>query len=240
MQLDFKERVKRLPEYRHELKYRITPFDMQILSSRLRYVMQPDPHARADGTYLIRSLYFDNPSDRALKEKTLGMPSREKFRIRYYNLDPTYIRLEKKSKINRLTQKESAPLSAADCRRILSGDMSFLSVSEDPLHREFYAKARLSSLTPKSVVDYTRRTFIHPTADTRITLDYNIRTGLRICDFLDPALPTVPCDAVEDDRICILEVKYNEFLPEHIQAILQTEGLRMSPFSKYEISRRYD
>ncbi len=234
------EEVMSLPAYRHELKYRMTPWDMEILSSRLRCVMQSDPHARADGTYLIRSLYFDNATDRALKEKTLGLPRREKFRIRYYNLDCDFIRLEKKSKINRLTQKESAPLTKAQCARILAGDMSHLASSEEPLHREFFAKAQLWSLKPKSIVDYTRRTFISPLADTRITLDYNIRCGTRLTDFLSPTLTTLPCDAVEDGRICILEVKYNQFLPDHIGAILQTEGLRLAPFSKYEISRRYD
>ncbi len=229
-----------MSDYRHELKYRIAPGDMQILIARLSRVMQPDPHANADGTYLIRSLYFDNATDRALKEKTLGMPRREKFRIRYYNFDTSYIRLEKKSKINRLTQKVSAPLTEAECRRIISGDLSFLTASEHPLLREFYAKAKLGSLTPKSVVDYTRRTFVCPIAETRVTLDYNIRTGIRACDFLNPALPTVPCDAPEDGRICIMEVKYDAFLPDHIRAIIQSDGLRLAPFSKYEISRRYD
>ncbi|MBP3919025.1 MAG: polyphosphate polymerase domain-containing protein [Clostridia bacterium] len=227
--------------YRHELKYHISYGQMQILTRRLASVMQPDAFARADGTYLIRSLYFDNLQDRALKEKVYGTSRREKFRIRYYNLDPTFIRLEKKSKINRLTSKESTPLTAAQCEQILRGDIPSLAGEASPnLLNEFYAKTQLYSLIPKAVVDYTRRTFVYPVSDTRITLDYHIRTGMRVVDFLNPALPTVPCDAAEDAPICILEVKYNEFLPLHIAALLQTDDIRIAPFSKYEVSRRYD
>lgn len=228
------------PRYRHEIKYVIDRFQMTQLDRRLSAVMTPDRHAGEDGTYFIRSLYFDNAQDKALKEKSLGLPRREKFRLRYYNLDPSYIRLEKKSKINRLTDKQSTLITKEECERILAGDIAFLSTSDKELMREFYAKMRLHGLIPKSVVDYTRKTFVCPIADTRITLDYNIRSGIRATDFLNTDLATVPCDAAESEPICILEVKYNEFLPGHIAALLQTPDCRTSPFSKYEISRRFD
>lgn len=228
------------PHYRHEIKYVIQRYQMDLLDRRLSAVMSPDKHARPDGTYDIRSLYFDNAQDKALQEKALGLPRREKFRLRYYNLNTDYIRLEKKSKINRLTDKQSCLIAKEDCARILAGDIAFLGASGQDLMREFYAKLRLFGLKPKSVVDYTRKTFVSPLADTRITLDYNIRTGIRAVDFLNTDLPTIPCDAVEAEPICILEVKYNAFLPGHIAAILQMPDCRTSPFSKYEISRRFD
>jgi len=228
------------PRYRHEIKYVIDRLQMTQLDRRLSAVMLPDRHARDDGTYDIRSLYFDNAQDKALKEKELGLPRREKFRLRYYNFNPDFIRLEKKSKINRLTDKQSCLITREACERILAGDSAFLGTSEQELMREFYAKIRLYGLQPKSVVDYTRKTFVSPLADTRITLDYNIRSGIRAVDFLNPDLATVPCDSVETEPICILEVKYNEYLPGHIAALLQIPDCRTSPFSKYEISRRFD
>lgn len=228
------------PRYRHEIKYVIDRFQMTQLDRRLSAVMSYDSHAREDGTYDIRSLYFDNAQDKALKEKTLGLARREKFRLRYYNLDADYIRLEKKSKLNRLTDKQSCIVSKEDCARIIAGDISFLGESENELLREFYAKSKLHGLKAAAVVDYTRKTFVSPLSDTRITLDYHIRTGIRATDFLNPKLSTVPCDAAEEGPICILEVKYNAFLPGHIAALLQTPDCRCSPFSKYEISRRYD
>ena len=57
------------PRYRHEIKYVIDRFQMTLLDRRLSAVMQSDRHAREDGTYDIRSLYFDNAQDKALKEK---------------------------------------------------------------------------------------------------------------------------------------------------------------------------
>ena len=85
--------------FRHEWKHEINYSDMIILRQRLRAVMKPDENA-VDGKYFIRSLYFDNLSDKALREKIDGVNCREKFRIRYYNGDTSLIHLEKKSKIN--------------------------------------------------------------------------------------------------------------------------------------------
>ena len=88
--------------YRHELKYEIPYADYQAMRRRLSYVMHIDPHATANGKYLIRSIYFDNADDKALREKTDGVAKREKFRIRYYNDDYSFITLEKKMNYQRL------------------------------------------------------------------------------------------------------------------------------------------
>ena len=71
--------------YRHELKYPISPADALALRQRLRAVMKRDPHMEADGFYTIRSVYFDNYKDKALREKANGVQKREKFRIRYHS-----------------------------------------------------------------------------------------------------------------------------------------------------------
>lgn len=87
-------------DYRHEWKHEINTSDMITIRHRLKAVATPDAHA-VDGKYFIRSLYFDNPADKALREKLDGVNLREKFRLRYYNLDPSLIHLEKKSKQER-------------------------------------------------------------------------------------------------------------------------------------------
>ena len=89
-------------QYRHELKYKISYPDYLAMRSRLRPVMKADPHAAAGGRYLVRSVYFDNLNDKALREKIDGVAKREKFRIRYYNDDLSYIVLENKMKIGSL------------------------------------------------------------------------------------------------------------------------------------------
>ncbi|MCR4702935.1 MAG: VTC domain-containing protein [Saccharofermentans sp.] len=84
--------------YRHELKFMVSYADYLAMRARFKAVMQPDPHVQGNGRYLIRSIYFDNSNDKALKEKIDGIRKREKFRIRFYNDDLTYISLEKKIK----------------------------------------------------------------------------------------------------------------------------------------------
>lgn len=81
---------------RHELKHRISFEDQLIIKSRLKEIAGYDAHADAEGRYIVHSLYFDNISDRALREKLDGTAYREKFRIRYYNEDTSFIRLEKR------------------------------------------------------------------------------------------------------------------------------------------------
>ena len=112
------------PNYRHELKYQISKADHYALRQRLQSVMKRDPHTRQDGLYVIRSVYFDNFRDKALREKIDGVQLREKFRIRYYNDDLSFITLEKKIKHNdlcmkidaRITNEERSVRSRRRCR----------------------------------------------------------------------------------------------------------------------------
>ncbi len=226
--------------YRHEIKHIIDPLQREELIRRLSALLAEDTHARADGTYLIRSLYFDSPGDAALREKSMGAPRREKFRLRYYNGDTSFIRLEKKSKINRLTRKESSPIPREACERLLWGDISVLREMGDPLSAELYIRMQGRGLHPVSVVDYERRSFTHPMGNTRVTLDSHIRCTGAVRGFLDPACPTLPCDMVEGVPVSVLEVKYDAFLPDTVRYAVQIEHCRPTPFSKYEFSRRFD
>lgn len=108
--------------FRHELKYQIGIGDYHAIRQRLRPVMKPDEHAKADGRHLIRSIYFDNMYDKALREKISGVQKREKFRIRYYNDNFSFLILEKKMKWNSLCMKMDARLTEEECRAILTGD----------------------------------------------------------------------------------------------------------------------
>lgn len=221
-------------DYRHEWKHELSPADLLVLRQRLRAVMRPDPHA-VGGRYFIRSLYFDTPTDTALREKLDGVSRREKFRIRYYDLDPSVIHLEKKSKLAGLGNKQSAPLTADEARRIVDGDIGWMLHTRRPLVRELYAKMRTQQLRPTTIVDYTREPFVYGPGNVRVTLDYDIRTGLRATNFLDPDCPTVPAG----DSPIILEVKWDEFLPDAIRAAVQLEGRRAAAFSKYAQCRIY-
>ena len=180
-----------MTDYRHEWKIELSPSDLLILRQRLRRVLHPDAHA-VDGRYLIRSLYFDTPEDRALREKLDGVSRREKFRIRYYNGDVSCIHLEKKSKIAGLGRKDMAVLQPWQAQAIVDGRLSWMAESGMPLVTELYGKMCAERLRPKTIVDYTREPFVYAPGNVRVTLDYNIRTGLSCTDFLNTGCPTIP------------------------------------------------
>lgn len=220
-------------DFRHEWKHEISYLDMLMLRQRLRAVAQADQHT-VDGKYLVRSLYFDTPADKALLEKLNGVSHREKFRIRYYNGDTTAIHLEKKSKLGGLGNKQSAGLSVPEVSAILQGDLSWMLDSGRPLVRELYNKICTQQLRPKTIVDYTREPYVYPAGNVRVTLDCDIRTGLRCTDFLHPGI-TIPAG----DAPIILEVKWDAFLPSVIRDVIQLEGRHTASFSKYAQCRIY-
>lgn len=221
-------------KYRHEWKHEISYGDMLVLRQRLSSVMKRDIHA-IDGKYLIRSLYFDNASDKALREKVDGVNIREKFRIRYYNNDTSLIHLEKKSKVNGLCLKDSVALSFEQAQAIANGDYGWMIDSGVPLIQELYSKMMSQGLRPKTIVDYLREPFVFAPGNVRVTLDYNIRTGMNCIDFLNSNCVTVPAG----DAPIILEVKWDEYLPDIIRDAVQLPNCRVGAFSKYAVCRIY-
>lgn len=219
-------------DFRHEYKHTLNYADSLMLRQRLSAVASPDPHAGAGSSYLVRSLYFDNPDDKALREKIEGLNHREKFRIRYYNGDDSFIRLEKKMKIDGLCAKLSASVSRAECDLLLAGSTEWMLTRQDPLLYELYFKMQYQRIAPKTVVDYQREAYVFPAGNVRVTLDSQIRSGLDSCDFFNPRLPTV---AVSD--AIVLEVKYDRFLPQIIADLVQTPNRQASAFSKYAVCR---
>lgn len=225
---------RRVENFRHEWKHEISAFDAVLVRQRMKAVAKPDPYAK-NGRYTIRSLYFDNLHDKALREKIDGVDRREKFRIRYYNGDLSVIHLEKKIKRNSLTGKESAPLTEPEARAIARGDYSLMQESPYELVTELCRKMQWEGLMPKTIVDYTREPFVYAPGNVRITLDYNIRTGLGCVDFLNPDCVTIPAG----DPVIILEVKWDAFLPDIIRDALQLTNCRAGAYSKYAACRIY-
>lgn len=220
--------------YRHELKHEINNADLLTLRLRLRSIMQCDPHA-IDGKYIIRSLYFDTPSDTALREKLDGVSVREKFRIRYYNGNIQEIHLEKKSKLNSLGNKQSAAITAKEAQAIVDGNLDWMKEQPHGLVRELYAKMQTTGLRPKTIVDYTREPFIYAPGNVRVTFDYNIRTGLSCTDFLNWDCITIPAG----NAPIIMEVKWDNFLPDIIRDAVQLPSRSAGAFSKYAQCRIY-
>lgn len=221
-------------QFRHEMKIEISKADFFELRMRLNAVMKRDANGDS-GKYEIRSLYFDTPDDRALKEKIDGVNRREKYRIRLYNRNTDFIKLEVKRKIANLTNKESCVIDRDRVQAILDGDTAWMPLYGNALVRDLYDRMKYEGFKPKTIVEYTREAFLHEAGNVRVTLDYDIRTGVNAQDFPKPDAVTVP---VWDDRI-LLEVKWDEFLPDLVRDAVRIDGRSAGAFSKYAQARIY-
>jgi hypothetical protein len=219
---------------RHEFKHSINYGDYLILRSRLRAMMRGDEHADEDGRYRIRSLYFDTPGDKALREKINGVDKREKFRLRRY-IGHDIINLEKKSKIKGLCYKESARLTEDETNAIIGGDYSFMDNPERPLICELYSKIKSQTLRPKTIVEYIREPFVCAAGNVRITFDIGLHTGIYSLDCLNDAAPLAPTG----EQIIIMEIKYDQFIPDYIIKVIGLNARRAEAVSKYALCRVY-
>ena len=222
---------------RHELKYFITPAEMNVLRGVLTPVMQLDPNGNENNEYHIRSLYFDTINDDALEEKIAGVGNRKKYRIRIYNFSDKVIKLECKSKYGDLISKQSVTIPRDLAEQLIAGDPEGLQRMRHPLFHDMYREMRINLLRPAVIVDYVREAYIHPAEEVRITFDKTLRTGLYSNDLFNKNIPTYP---VFDDPVEILEVKYDEFLPSYIQSMLSGVTAQRSAISKYTWCRRYE
>lgn len=221
---------------RHEIKGRLSPAEVDALRARLKAVMTPDPHALADGTYDIHSVYLDTPSRRALTEKQVGMPVRHKYRIRYYNDNREFFRLERKSKVGSLCDKVGCSMTRPEVERFMAGDTAWMARDDRLLLREIFLRSRTELLGPSVQVHYTREAYIYGPGNVRVTLDSNIRTGLWDPDFLDVSQPRI---RTQSDDFVLLEVKFDHYLPGIIRDIT-CSGCRPMSFSKFEACHSYD
>lgn len=220
---------------RHEFKYRCTEAQLCLLKSRLDCAVALDSHAGSTG-YTIRSMYFDNYANRFYYENENGTDPREKFRIRIYNSDSSRISLECKRKEHTKTIKTACPLSMGQFNQILHNTHPFGEHMCHPVLNKFLYLQKTQQLKPAVIVEYDRIPYVCSTGNVRITLDKNIRSSVAFNHFFDPSIPSRPLLPAAQH---ILEVKYDEFLPDYIKDLLQIDSLQQTTFSKYYLCRKY-
>lgn len=224
-------------KYRHEYKYIIQEAQERILHTVAQGVLLRDSHVREDGMYTIRSLYFDDPYDSCFYENMNGTDPRSKFRIRYYNNDTTRIQLEKKSKMRGMTNKTSCSLTEEECRQLIQGQQILLTDQMPDGKAELLREMQMRLLLPKVIVTYDRIPFVYAAGNVRVTFDKNITASTQTESFLDGNYRQRPVMAYSQS---VLEVKWDELLPLHIQQLLQLDSLQWSTFSKYYMCRNYN
>jgi hypothetical protein len=224
------------PCLRHELKYEIDQLEYQILQKKLCALLKPDPHMIFNGHchYNVRSLYFDDLYGTALNDKEAGVYRRKKYRIRIYNNSDEFIKFERKTKIGAYMLKESARITRYEADRLIAKDFSFLVNTENHLLRDFFLETRCNLMRPVVIVEYEREAYIHPIGTVRVTFDTQLRTSFGYKEFFDQRFTGIP--ALEQQSI-ILEVKYNEVLPNYIRGLFPNTIKPQLAIGKFVICR---
>ena len=226
--------MKKEYRYRHELKFKISNNAAEVLKQKLSLILDKDKYAYySDGSYLIKSLYFDDRESSSYYEKMDGVLCRKKYRIRMYNDDDTFIRLEKKMKHNNWTAKEQILISKDIYSKILDGKIDEIENPEGLL-LEFINDYKTKGLIPSVIVEYHRVAFTYPVSEVRITFDSNIESSLYNYDLFDTSYPRFD---VSEKGKQVLEVKFNEVLPLHIANILNDIPSCREAVSKFALCR---
>ena len=219
--------------YRKEEKYILSPLDYMVVRNVIKSIMKNDSHSEREKGYWIRSLYFDTPNNTNYLEKIDGLCKRHKIRLRIYDLNTELVKLEIKNKRNDDGYKETTTITATEARSITQGEYNCLKKPKDSVALKVYYNFLNGSYSPKVVVDYEREAYYMEFNNIRITFDYKVRahkTNDIFCNST-PFISVIPMDQI------IMEVKYNNFLPEHIKHILGKYQTSRLSVSKYCLSR---
>lgn len=224
-------------KYRHEIKFIISKQMSLILKQRLALAMNIDKNSvNLDNTYFIRSLYFDDINSTAYYEKIDGVLYRKKYRIRIYNNDSSFIRLERKWKHNNMTSKDQLKISKENCIHLLTNQFDNIDkeLLNNSLMKEFITDIKVFGLKPSVIVDYKRLAYTYHISEVRITFDERIKSGLYNYNLFN--MNRITYDVIDNNEV-VLEVKFNEVLPEHISIILQTIPMYRQAVSKFALCR---
>ncbi len=225
---------KALQVYRHELKYFISFANQKILAEIFRGSMQSDPNAGPDNDYWIRSLYFDTIENNDYYDKQIGVEVRKKIRLRIYNTEQPWVKLEIKNKFSQYMMKETASLNRREAEDLMYGRTGFLLGRNNPTLNRVYYMMTADIYRPAIIVDYEREAYICNIQNIRITFDKNIRANGVDFNIFDPDLNMQP---VFEEPTMVVEVKYNRFLPTWITEMLAAFHSERYAISKYCLGR---
>ena len=221
-------------KFRTEWKYICTDRDLGLLAQRIKPVLHTDMNANKE-IYNIHSLYFDDYNNSCAFDNDAGASIRSKWRIRYYDEDLGFIKLERKRKKNDLCYKESCRLDLKQFEHLANGDVSdILNNCEERLLKEFCIDILTKRYVPKIIIDYERTAFVDPILNVRITFDKNISGSLNTDRLMERDYLKFP---IQEKGEHILEVKFDDVLPGYLERLIHESGLQRNTFSKYYLGR---
>jgi hypothetical protein len=223
-------------KYRHELKYICNEMELAVIAGRINPLISLDKNVTESGIYNIRSLYFDDYYNTCYHENEAGTDPREKFRIRIYNGSTDKISLELKKKERGKTFKQSCPLTIEQCRQLMEGKTLPISSTYPQVLQKLNLLMKTRLMKPSIIVDYDRTPYVCKDGNTRITMDRNISSSTKFKDFLNSYIEKRP---IMEAGKHILEVKFDEFIPDYLVSNMELGTLRQTAFSKFYLCRIY-
>lgn len=225
-----KDEVTRV--YRHELKYYMSNMEAVYLRNLLSATLKRDVHVR-NQDYYIRSLYFDTIDKRDFEEKLLGVSERKKIRLRIYSVESNTVKLEVKNKYENYSIKETVTISREDAERLIAGETEVLLNYDNSVAHKVYACMKKERYEPTVLVDYDREAYLLPIENIRITFDKKVRAAADQRLFSKNLL----MNGIMNPDLCILEVKYDHYLPQYVTNMISSCTLQNSAISKYGLAR---
>lgn len=218
---------------RREEKFAISSHEVSSFSSRLMDVINKDKHSQ-NGSYMVRSLYFDTIDDNDFFDKINEQEIRRKIRLRIYNPSAKTVKLELKQKQGVYQKKTSLTISRKDADALIACNFSVLLKYNDPFADKMFTIMSMECYRPKAIVEYNRTAYMAKENQIRLTFDENIRASESNLNLFDNELqlgPVFPTD------VAIFEVKYDRFLLSYISDMIACINRLPVSSSKYCMGR---
>ena len=228
---------------RYEFKYLLGLSQRQLIEQEISHFMKIDRHidAKLDDQYFVRSLYFDTPNSVAFYEKTDGVKSRRKFRIRTYGIMPDAgmpLFLEEKGRHNERTYKTRIQIAGEHLPIFLHDPIKLLHLPQYQgveIVEKFVSDYLRKSTRPRVLVDYLRRPYISDfDMNFRVTLDHEIQAASANELFERTISPKKLCVS----GLTVMEIKFNRRIPAWFHRILQAYNLRRLSISKFVVGMK--
>lgn len=218
---------------RQEEKYPLYLLEAAKYSYYFSKLLMLDEYSK-NGSYNVRSLYFDTVDDRDFFDKLTEQNLRHKIRLRVYSPEDRFAKLEVKEKTGIYQRKRSLTIKREDALKIIDGQYGVLLDYPEEFAAELFSVMTMDCYRPKSIVEYKRLAFMAKENNIRLTFDSHICATESSFELFSPNLPLSP--VFDEDKV-IFEVKYNRFMLGYIKDIISKVNQRSISSSKYCLSR---
>ena len=226
---------------RFEIKYRLPRILVSTVAGELlEHNLVRDPYVEnsSDHSYSVTSLYFDSPSLLCFHSKAAGAKRRFKLRLRIYGerleeVDRVFVEVKRRE--NAVVIKRRAVFSPEQARAAFEWGAGAQALDDSdggnrPAIEEFLRLQRAHGMIPMVNVSYRRQPLIGRfNPGLRVTFDDRLVVSSAPRISLVQRLPT-------DLRETVMEVKFNNALPDWFQSIIRRYGLERESISKYALA----